>query len=95
MCGMAYMPSSAPLRVGRRMTGRLGFISRARDWIVKKLSTQTILKIATAPAVLGLALLSSAAFAQEPQTAEAEVGEAIIVTGSRIARTDVGTVAPV
>ena len=89
MCGMAYMPSSTPLRVGRRMTGRLGFISRARDWIVKKLSTQTILKIATAPAVLGLALLSSAAFAQEPQTADdAEVGDAIIVTGSRIARTE-------
>ena len=62
---------------------------------MKKLSSQTILKIATAPSVLGLALLSSAAFAQEPQTAEAEVGEAIIVTGSRIAQSDVGTVAPV
>ncbi len=89
------MPSSTPLHVGRRITGRLGFISRARDWIVKKLSSQTMLKIATAPAVLGLALLSSAAFAQEPQAAEdAEVGEAIIVTGSRISRQRLDTTQP-
>jgi len=53
---------------------------------VKKISSQTLLKIAAAPAVLGLALLSTAANAQEAQSADdADAGEAIIVTGSRIA----------
>jgi Outer membrane cobalamin receptor protein len=62
-------------------------ISRARDWTVKKTTTQTLLRLAAAPAVLGFAMLSTAAFAQEPQTADAaEEGDVIIVTGSRIAR---------
>jgi len=53
---------------------------------VKKLSSQTLLKVAAAPAVLGLALLSTAAYAQDAQSADdAPEGEAIIVTGSRIA----------
>lgn len=82
--------------VGRRMTERLGVISRARDWIVRNISTQTLLKIASAPTVLGLALLSSTAFAQEPQAAdEAEVGEAIIVTGSRISRPELEVANPI
>ncbi|MBN8832143.1 MAG: TonB-dependent receptor plug domain-containing protein [Sphingomonadales bacterium] len=63
---------------------------------MKKLSSLTLLKVAAAPAVLGLALLSSTAFAQEPQNAdEAEEGEAIIVTGSRIQTGSDITVAPV
>ena len=62
---------------------------------MKKFSSQTLLKVATAPTVLGFALLSSAAFAQEPQGAEAEAGEAIIITGSRIARPDIETAAPI
>lgn len=63
---------------------------------MKKFSAQTILKIATAPTVLGLALLSSAAFAQEPQTADdAEVGDAIIVTGSRISRPELEVANPI
>ena len=54
---------------------------------MKKLSSQTLLKIATAPAALGFALLSTPALAQAPQTADAaDDGEVIIVTGSRIAR---------
>ncbi|MCW2413246.1 MULTISPECIES: TonB-dependent receptor plug domain-containing protein [unclassified Sphingobium] len=54
---------------------------------MKKTTSQTLLKLAAAPAVLGLAMLSSAAHAQEPQNADgAEDGEVIIVTGSRIAR---------
>lgn len=52
---------------------------------VKKFSTQTMLRVAAAPAALSLALLSTQAFAQEPQSAEAEAGdETIIVTGSLI-----------
>jgi len=47
---------------------------------VKKISSQSLLKVASAPAVLGLALLSTTAFAQDAGEAEA-----IIVTGSRIA----------
>lgn len=71
------------------------FISRARDWIVKKLSSQTLLKAATAPAVLGLALLSSAAFAQAPQAAdEAAEEDAIIVTGSRISSPNLESTIP-
>jgi outer membrane receptor protein involved in Fe transport len=63
---------------------------------VKKISSQTLLKVAAAPAVLGLALLSSTAFAQAPQNAdEAEEGDAIIVTGSRIARPEVEQASPI
>ncbi|MCW2389112.1 outer membrane receptor protein involved in Fe transport [Sphingobium sp. B11D3B] len=63
---------------------------------MKKTTSQTLLKLAAAPAVLGLAMLSSAAHAQEPQNADgAEDGEVIIVTGSRIAQANVGSVAPV
>lgn len=47
---------------------------------MKKISSQSLLKVASAPAVLGLALLSTTAFAQDAGEAEA-----IIVTGSRIA----------
>jgi iron complex outermembrane receptor protein len=52
---------------------------------VKKFSTQTMLRVAAAPAALSLALLSTQAFAQEPQSADADAGEeSIIVTGSLI-----------
>ncbi|BAK64911.1 TonB-dependent receptor-like protein [Sphingobium sp. SYK-6] len=52
---------------------------------MKKFSNQTLLKVAAAPAVLGLALLSTAANAQEPQGADdAETGDVIIITGSLI-----------
>ena len=52
---------------------------------MKKISSQTLLKVAAAPAVLGFALLSTAAYAQDAQSADEGEGEAIIVTGSRIA----------
>ncbi len=70
--------------------------SRARDWIVKKLSTQTLLKVATAPAVLGVALLSTAAYAQDPQGADASEDEqVIIVTGSLIKNPNIEASSPV
>jgi outer membrane receptor protein involved in Fe transport len=55
-----------------------------------------LLKVASAPAVLGMALLSTAAFAQAPQgAADAdEEGEVVIVTGSRIASQVVDSNAP-
>jgi len=70
-------------------------ISRARDWIVKKISLQTLLKVASAPAVLGIALLSTTAFAQDPQTADEGGEEAIIVTGSRIVSPNITSLPPV
>lgn len=64
---------------------------------MKKISSQTLLKVAAAPAVLGFALLSSAAFAQNAQSTDegADEGEAIIVTGSIIRRTNIETPSPV
>jgi iron complex outermembrane receptor protein len=74
----------------------LVFISRARDWIVKKFSSHTFLKMASAPAVLGMALLSTSAFAQAPQAAEeAGEGESVIVTGSLISGINVAVPSPV
>jgi iron complex outermembrane receptor protein len=70
-------------------------ISRARNWTVKALSSQALLKMAAAPAVLGFALLSSTAYAQEPQSADtAAEGDVIIVTGSRISRERLDTTQP-
>ncbi|MBT2186225.1 TonB-dependent receptor [Sphingobium sp. H33] len=59
------------------------------------MSTQTLLKVASAPAALGLALLSTAAFAQTAQNAEADEGEAIIVTGSITRNPAAATASPV
>ena len=52
------------------------------------------LKYAAAPLALGLALISTPSFAQDA-AAEEETAEAIIVTGSRIARPDLESVSPV
>ncbi len=54
-----------------------------------------MLKAAVAPTALGLALISTAAYAQEPQAAEASEGEAIIVTGSLIKNPNLTSSAPV
>ena len=51
------------------------------------------LKYAAAPLALGLALISTPSFAQDA-VAEEETAEAIIVTGSRIARPDLESVSP-
>ena len=51
-------------------------------------------KYATAPLALGLALISTPSFAQD-EAAEEEAGEAIIVTGSRIARPNIEAASPV
>jgi outer membrane receptor protein involved in Fe transport len=69
--------------------------SRIRDW--KHMKNQKILNrsrfsIGVASAVLGIALVSTPAFAQE--AAEDESGD-IIVTGSRIARPDIEASTPV
>ncbi|OZA21101.1 MAG: hypothetical protein B7X90_03375 [Novosphingobium sp. 17-62-19] len=53
------------------------------------------LKRSTAVAAVTLALVSPAAFAQEAQAEGEEPAQAIVVTGSRIARSDVTSVAPV
>ena len=54
-----------------------------------------MLKVAAAPAVLGFALLSTSAFAQEPQGADDTAGEAIIVTGSRIPQPNLESATPI
>ncbi|MDP3550197.1 MAG: TonB-dependent receptor [Novosphingobium sp.] len=53
------------------------------------------LKRSTAIAAVTLALVSPVAFAQEAQAEGEEPAQAIVVTGSRIARSDVTSVAPV
>ncbi len=52
------------------------------------------LKLGVAPVVMGAALVSVPAFAQDT-TGASEVSEAIVVTGSRIARPDLESVVPV
>jgi outer membrane receptor for ferrienterochelin and colicin len=59
---------------------------------VKKIQKFSSLKAGVAPVVLGLAMLSSPAFAQS--AAEETAGE-IVVTGSRIARPNVEAASPV
>jgi len=54
-----------------------------------------MLKVAVAPAVLGFALLSTSAFAQEPQGADVDEGQAIIVTGSRIPQPNLDSATPI
>ena len=53
------------------------------------------LKYAAAPMALSLALISTPVFAQAAEEVEADAGEAIVVTGSRIARTDLESSSPV
>src|SRR3546814_11631735 len=68
---------------------RAGFVdllhSRTRDWTVSKTSKKSLLRSTVAPLILGTTLFASQAFAQEPESSTGE-GQAIIVTGSRIAR---------
>ena len=61
---------------------------------VKTFSRKSTLKIASAPAILGFALASLPAFAQET-TPDANAGDVIIVTGSRISRPDLEASSPV
>ncbi len=68
--------------------------SRERDCIVHK-TTRITLKTASAPMAMGLALLSSAAFAQETPAEEADTGAPIVVTGSRIAHPNLDSSSPV
>ena len=59
-----------------------------------KKTTLTALKVGSAPMVLGLALISGAAFAQSAAEDDADAG-AIIVTGSRLASPNLDSVSPV
>lgn len=59
-----------------------------------KKSTIMQLKFGAAPLVLGLALVSAPAMAQDAEDGASE-GEAIVVTGSRIARPDLDQASPV
>ena len=56
---------------------------KQRDWTVKK-TTLSALKAGSAPVVLGLALLSTQAFAQDAAEEAPEDGNVIVVTGSLI-----------
>lgn len=56
---------------------------------------QQILKAGSATAVIGLALASQPVFAQDAEEESADSGAAIVVTGSRIARPDLETAAPI
>jgi outer membrane receptor protein involved in Fe transport len=56
---------------------------------------QTRLLAGVAPVVLGAALFAAPAFAQDSGDAGAEASDAIVVTGSRIARPDLDSVVPV
>lgn len=84
-----------PCLLGVGITGHSFSFPEQGTGSVKKLTTQTLLKVATAPAVLGLALLSTAAFAQDPQAADEGEEEAIIVTGSRIVSPNITSLPPV
>ena len=75
---------------------------RIRDQNVKKTKKFSNLHASAAPLVLGLALISAPAFAQTapaentaPADEEATSAEAIVVTGSRIARTNLELSSPV
>lgn len=61
--------------------------------IQSSLLKRAALKSSTAAAAVTLAMVSTVAFAQEAETEDAS--QAIVVTGSRIARSDVTSVAPV
>ena len=56
---------------------------KQRDWTVKK-TTLSALKAGSAPVVLGLALISTQAFAQDAAEEAPEDGNVIVVTGSLI-----------
>ncbi|MCJ2188155.1 TonB-dependent receptor domain-containing protein [Novosphingobium beihaiensis] len=60
-----------------------------------KNQTLTALKAGAAPLVLGFALFSSAAYAQDAAPADESVGDAIIVTGTRIASPNQQSIAPI
>lgn len=62
-----------------------------------KTSKSALLRASTAPMILGVALLSAPAMGQTPATPQAPAveGEAIIVTGTRIARPDLEASSPV
>lgn len=60
-----------------------------------KKQTITALKVGTAPLVLGLALISAPVFAQEAPAEASADDQAIVVTGSRIARPDLEAAVPV
>ncbi len=71
-------------------------LSTMRTFIVKK-SNLSALKISAAPLVLGLALMSAPVYAQDAAEDEAteEAQAPIVVTGSRIARPNLESAAPV
>ncbi len=85
------VPSSLELAMKTKRLPPGGRIQK-RDWNVKKIQKFSSLKAGVAPVVLGLAMLSSPAFAQS--AAEETAGE-IVVTGSRIARPNVEAASPV
>ena len=63
---------------------------------MKTLSKSAMLRASVAPMILGAALLSSPAFAQDPQAADAaDTGDAIIVTGSLIKNPNLTQATPV
>ena len=76
----------------------LRFSRQKRDCIVKK-HTLTALKISSAPVVLGLALISSSAFAQAPKPADAapvvDDSQTIVVTGSLVSNPNLSQSSPV
>ncbi len=61
---------------------------------MKNISKIALLRSGVASAIMGVTLASTAAFAQEAQSADDGAGESIVVTGSRIARPDLETAAP-
>ncbi|MFY7835161.1 MAG: TonB-dependent receptor domain-containing protein [Novosphingobium sp.] len=63
--------------------------------IQTRMLKRAALKSSAAATAVTLALVSTVAFAQEAQAEGEEPQQAIVVTGSRIARTDVTSVAPV
>jgi outer membrane receptor protein involved in Fe transport len=85
------VPSSLELAMKTKRPPSGGRIQK-RDWNVKNIQKFSSLKAGVAPVVLGLAMLSSPAFAQS--AAEETAGE-IVVTGSRIARPNVESASPV
>ncbi|WP_088189875.1 TonB-dependent receptor domain-containing protein [Sphingobium sp. Z007] len=63
---------------------------------MKTFSKRALLRASAAPAILGASLIATAAFAQDaPQTAEADAGDTIIVTGSLIKNPNLARSTPV
>ena len=80
--------------INNRGSVTMANLSRIRDWI--NMTKYSNLKASVAPMVLGLAMVSAPAFAQDQDAQEAGAAESVIVvTGSRISNPNLELSSPV